>query len=547
MVTNSSGARLKCLAMGKKSLAANGEIEMNALRLASMALALLGWPVLIHAQGGCKPADPTGYFEGAATSQQAGRLEVSLNLRCDSGRYAGELSTPVGAYSVKDGYFGAGRLRLKLESGADSVTLEAAFDAGLLHGTFASGADSGPLELSRAGDARNRPDAEGMVLTKEQWRRDLQFFARELPRRHANAFHFITREQFEAEVADLDRRLDRLDPDEIYAGMDRIANSIGDGHTYVRVPENDANFPIDFERFGGEYRVVAALPEYEKALGARVMKVEDIPIERAQEMLLPLTPADETPVLRQSRVLGLLTTGIFLHGAGIIPDRNVARYTLADDTGKEFSIAVHAALPGASSQSNWVWPFKERPLFRQKPEDNFWYTYLAASRTIYCSFRGYKDLGRQSKELFASIRRQHPDKLIIDMRLNGGGDFEQGLKYLVHSVRDLPDINRKGHLFVLVGPNTFSAAMSNAAHFRYQTNAILAGQPIGEKPNSYQEAREFELPSSHWTVRYSAKFYKFVENGENMIRPDKEIVPSWDDYRAGRDPVLTWVLDYHDK
>jgi len=86
--------------------------------------------------------------------------------------------------------------------------------------------------------------------------------------------------------------------------------------------------------------------------------------------------------------------------------------------------------------------------------------------------------------------------------------------------------------------------MSNAAHFRYQTNAILVGQQIGEKPNSYQEAREFQLPNSHWTVRYSVNFYKFVEKGDNVIRPDKEIVPTWDDYKSGRDPVLQWVLNY---
>jgi hypothetical protein len=132
---------------------------------------------------------------------------------------------------------------------------------------------------------------------------------------------------------------------------------------------------------------------------------------------------------------------------------------------------------------------------------------------------------------------------VIDVRLNGGGDYEKGLKYLVHPIRDLPEINRKGHLFILVGPNTFSAAMSNSAHFRYQTNAILVGQQIGERPNSYQEVREMKLPNSGWTVRYSVKFYKFVETGENVIQPDQEIIPSSDDYRSGRDPVLEWVLN----
>jgi len=517
---------------------------MNASRFASVALVLVGLSLSGQAQIGCKPNDPTGYFQGIATSQQAGKLDVSLNLRCDNGRYAGELVTPAGTYTVKEGHFEAGQFHLNLESGADTVTVEAAFDAGVLRGKFTGADDTGPVELHRTGDAKSAVSAEGPSLSKEQWHQDLEFLARELPKRHADAFHFITRERFETEVAELNGKLGHLNSDEVYVGMDRIANLIGDGHTYIKVPEDDANFPIDFQRFGDEYRVAATTSGNEKALGMRVIKIKEMPIARAYELLLSLTPSDETQVLRDSRALGFLTTGIFLHGTGIIPDRNVARYTLADDNGKEFTIDVHAVSPRESSKLNWISAFKERPLFRQKPDDNFWYIYRPDSRTVYCSFRGYKDLGKQSKGFFDLIKQQHPDKVVIDMRLNGGGDYNEGLKYLVYPLRDLSEINRKGHLFVLVGPNTFSAAMSNSAHFRYRTNAILVGQQIGEKPNSYQEAREMKLPNSHWTVRYSVKFYKFVETGENVIRPDQEIIPSWDDYRSGRDPVLEWVLNY---
>jgi len=515
---------------------------MNASRFASVVVVLTGLSFSGHAQNGCKPNDLTGYFEGTAASQQAGKLDVSLNLRCDKGRYAGELVTPAGTYTVKDGYFEAGHLRLNLESGAASVTVEADIDAAVLRGKFATADDSGPVELHRTGDDKSPVSPEGLRLSKEQWRQDLEFLARELPKRHANAFHFISRERFDAEVADLNGKLDNLNRDEIYAGMDRVANLIGDGHTYIRTPEENANFPIDLERFGDEYRVAGTASGNEKALGARVIKIQDMSITRAYELLYALTPADETQALRDLRVLGFLTTGIFLHGVGIIPDRNVARYTFRDDNGREFTMDVHAVPAGGSAKLDWEFAFKERPLFRQRPEENFWYTYLPDSHTVYCSFRGYKGLSKNSKGLFELIQQQHPDKLVIDMRLNGGGDYFEGLKYLVHPIRDIADINRKGHLFVLVGPETFSAAMSNAAHFRYQTNAVLVGQQIGEKPNSYQEAREMKLPNSHWTVRYSVKFYKFVETGENLIRPDQEIIPTWDDYRSGRDPVLEWVL-----
>jgi len=167
------------------------------------------------------------------------------------------------------------------------------------------------------------------------------------------------------------------------------------------------------------------------------------PIADAHELLLALTPADETQVLRDSRVRDYLTLGIVLHGMEIIPDRSVTHYTLADDNGWDFVIDVHAVPPGGSSKLNWISVVKEPPLFRQKPDDDFWYTYLQDSRTVYCSFRGYKDLGKQSKGLFDLIKQQNPDKLVIDMRLNGGGDYNVGLKHLVHPIRDLPDTNRK--------------------------------------------------------------------------------------------------------
>ncbi len=125
-----------------------------------------------------------------------------------------------------------------------------------------------------------------------------------------------------------------------------------------------------------------------------------------------------------------------------------------------------------------------------------------------------------------------------------GGDYAEGHKFLIDPIRGIVGINKRGHLFVLIGPYTFFAGMSNAAQFRSETAAILVGEPIGEKPNSFQEAREMRLPNSHLIARYSAEKYTFVENGENVIRPDKEIDREWQSYWAGHDPVLEWALEY---
>jgi hypothetical protein len=295
----------------------------------------------------CRTGDPDGYFEGFALSREAGRLNISLNLRCAAGSYQGEMATPVGTFPLKGG-FEAGKLQITFDSGGETGTLEATVESGLLRGKFVLGGDRGLIEVKRIGNSRQPGVSEPTLnLTKEQWREDLKFFAAELPKRHAKAFNYTSREQFEREVAKLDLQIGNLDADEVYVGLDRIANLVGDGHTYIRFPPDHANFPIDITKFGDEYRVRSVASGYKSALGARVLKIDDTPVARARELLLPLTPANETSLLAEVRVEGFLTTGMLLHGVGVIKDRSTARYTLADDSGREFTIQAKAVTPKA--------------------------------------------------------------------------------------------------------------------------------------------------------------------------------------------------------
>ena len=65
--------------------------------------------------------------------------------------------------------------------------------------------------------------------------------AQEMPRRHRNLFHTMTRAQFDAAVAALDERIPSLERHQIIVEMARIAAMVGDGHTNVaptRGPED---------------------------------------------------------------------------------------------------------------------------------------------------------------------------------------------------------------------------------------------------------------------------------------------------------------------
>jgi hypothetical protein len=511
-----------------------------AAACAAAGLAALAAP----AAADCPPAAPTGLFQGSATKPDAERVDVTLNLACADGRYIGQFFTSQGDFTASDVAGDAGHVVFRLPAAAGQGG-ELKVDGDALAGTLVSEDDRLTMSLRRAGPALAldalRPTLD---LTTEQWREDLQAFAAELPKRHANAFFHQPKAVFDAVVGRLDRRLDQLNNDEIFINLQRLANGVGDGHTGIVLPLDSQRLPIQIARFGPEgrpeLRIVAAGAGLERALGAQIVRVGSLPVAEAWRRVLLITPQDELPALREGSAVGLMSRGLVLHGLNIAPERTHAVFTLRDEAGRTFRLDIAALAPGKPLQLTQA--SKARGPAQQNRDKPFWCQALEDRRALYCAFNGYQDIGRGSLEMLGLIEETHPGKLIVDMRNNGGGDNTLGYGFIVKPLMARADLNQKGRLYVLVGPLTFSAAMNNAAQFQDQTRAILVGQQIGEKPNSYQEPRQFRLPNSHLVVRASTRFYRFRETGPNAVTPDKTIAPTWADVKAGRDPVLDWVL-----
>ena len=95
--------------------------------------------------------------------------------------------------------------------------------------------------------------------------------------------------------------------------------------------------------------------------------------------------------------------------------------------------------------------------------------------------------------------------------------------------------------YAITGGRTFSAALKNSIDFRKIAHATLVGETIGERPNSYSENDELTLPNARMEISYSTRYYKFLED-DQLVAPDKEILPTWADWLAGRDPVMDWII-----
>jgi len=468
-------------------------------------------------------------------------FDVSLNLYCTNGKFAAQLFTSQGTFEVKDVGVTPERLVIRFDSGASLGTIEMLRQGNALSGSVAISGETGVISLDRKGDAEPPSLSEPRLdLTPAQWHEDLAAFARGLPKRHANAFYSLSRENFAAEVAALDARVATANGDEMFVGLQKIAKSIGDGHTGVIAPKDRRVMPLKFARFGSDIRVVATGSGLEHAFGARLVKVGGMPIADVWRRALTLTSADELDELRTSEALIYLARGYALHGLGVTAERTHVVYTLEDEAGRDFDVDVVGLLPGQDVHLQA--PGEDKALRLMQKDSTFACDAPANSNAVYCVWRGYENLDRFAKQMFTLLRTSNAQKLILDMRDNGGGDNTVGYGELVKPLKENTDLNRKGRLYILVGAETFSAAMNNAAQFQDETNATLVGETIGERPNSYQEPRQFRLPNSRLVVRASTLFYTFRKKGENAVRPDKEIIPTWDDVKAGRDPVIDWTL-----
>ena len=486
-------------------------------------------------------AGPTGLYTGQAKSSDGTLTEITVNILCVGGGLKAQFFTPAGDFEGAAAAFAGGRFTAKVDTGVALGDVDLTQEGETLTGGFNLGGDKGALGLTRQGEAL----AAGAMtprldLTPDQWRDDVRALAADLPKVHANAFFSLTRAEFDAEVAALERRAAGANGDEMWVGLQQIAKSIGDGHTGIGAPPDRRVMPIEIGRFGEDFRVTAAGPGLERTLGARVVKIGGMPIGRVWARVLTLTARRELMGLRQSDALIYLARGYALHGLGVTADRDRARFTLRGDDGRLFEVEVTGLQPDATVALS-SGHAQTAPRFEQ-PDAPFWCKPLAAERAVYCGWRSYQDLPAKAGAMFAMVDAERPAKLIIDMRDNGGGDNTVGYGALVGPIKARTDLNARGRVYVLVGPLTFSAAMNNAAQFQDETKAILAGQTIGERPNSYQEPRQFRLPHSHLVVRASTLWYAFRAHGPNVVAPDKEITPTWDDVKTGRDPVLDWVL-----
>jgi hypothetical protein len=484
----------------------------------------------------------TGCYAGKAEDASMGTIDLSLQIAEKSGHVSGIVSSEFGVSKISLGDYKANLLTLKFDVEGMTVTLTARFVANKLIGRYTANSDKGTFALMRRSYNAVFDPNTIKTLSAAQWREDVQFFATELEKRHKNAFHHVTRANYYKMVDRLLQAIPHLNYYQIIVGMDKITANVGDGHTYVHLPRIFHRYPLSLYWFGQDLRTLKTTEPYKKALNARIIAINRVPILTVKRKIREVFSQDETEWLLLASSPSLMMVPEILQTLHVTPDLNSARFSFQTEDGKRFAMRIQA--DGIDAREDWITSSPSLPTGFQPQDAPFSIRSLESGKEIYVNFTAYDNLKENSSKLFALIDAKAPQKLIIDLRHNDGGDFFAGRQYVIDEIKRRPIINRKGHLFVIIGRETFSAAMTNATDLRKDTYAILVGEPIGEKPNSYQERRLLTLPNSQVVVSYSTKYYSFLDPHKSVVMPDKRIDPSWPSFKKGRDPVMEWILAY---
>lgn len=374
-------------------------------------------------------------------------------------------------------------------------------------------------------------------LTAEQWREDVDALVAGLEKNHRDAWNFVSRAEV-LRLADEAKRTARAENHMMLIALHRIAAAIGDGHTFIAVSNIYARYPIVVRSIEGDFHVTRSTSANAERLGDRLVAIDGVPVEKAVEKLMALVPRNENRWHERHVVAGLLTQAEPLHGLGIVRRMDGATFTLETPDNRRVHLWLMPYAP--SAQPTYVTIGRDGRLTADAAARGLMLSMLGD--VAYLDFASYHALKEDGPGVWAAIDKARPRALVIDFRKNGGGSLPAGRQHIVYPAWERSQLNREGCLFVLTGPATFSAAMTNVTDMRRETEATIVGLPTGARPNGYQENGWFTLPNSGLRVSAAQRRYRFGATDETAVMPDLQVEQTIADWRNGRDTALNAAL-----
>ena len=400
----------------------------------------------------------------------------------------------------------------------------------------------------------------GRMSRTEGWRYDFSFLETEIKRMHYYPFRQVSQANFEAEAQRLRDEIPQLTDNQVIVRLMRLMSLIGDGHTGT-FPDLISTWqkatPLQFGIFKEGLFVISADPKYADLVGTQVLRIGAHTPDQVIQAVGPIISKDNEQGVTRS-VTNFMRYPQVLNGLGLQPESDRIELTVRGVDNKTrtawvTAVEIDSDFNRIFGHPKWANAYEKTPgpmpLYLKDRRTNYWFEHLPNNKAVYFQFNlvvngSTEPLNVFLEGLFKFVEEHEIEKLIIDMRWNNGGNALMLMPLINGLVRS--KVNRTGHLFVIVGRYTYSAAIPAAAWIERHTNAIFVGEPTPSGPNVIAESNIVTLPYSRVRVSISDIYWQgsWPIDRRTWIAPLYLVPPSFEAYKAKRDPALELILNY---
>ncbi|MGZ3374960.1 MAG: hypothetical protein ACXU8S_00010 [Phenylobacterium sp.] len=432
----------------------------------------------------------------------------------------------------------------------------------------------------RAGDvAPDFKPPKSPSPTIAQWRTDIDSIVAHVRLTHPDPFTKTGSTTFLRAAETLKADLPALSEEQRVVRAMRLIASIGDGHTQLEPDRADFAlwYPLRIVEFADGYFVTTTGNAIDDLAGAQVLEVAGHPVAEAAADARALRGSDNAMAVREN--IYALMNAAMMKGLGYADASGALKLKLKLAGGKIVERTL-TPRPGNDGDSTFEWygssevygPFIGRrddwtaaygrlppPAFRTldrtrpihlQDRGNYHAVALPAQDAYYVQvIWTHDDPGEAFVPFFRRVLRevdaQKPKRLILDFRLNIGGDGSRW-EGVIREFIKRDDQPPWGELYLLTGPKCLSACVDGLAAFLDHTRVSVVGEPAAAPLNAFGDAElsSIDLPATGLHLNVSGLRHLHASSDDlRAFTPVYMPAPfAFADYIAGRDPAVDAIL-----
>jgi len=406
----------------------------------------------------------------------------------------------------------------------------------------------------------------GYCQSVTEWQSDLRQLQQTVHEKYPNLFYNITAAKWDEAVEKFYKEIPALDKQQVLAGFMKMVALFHIGHTQMNLfglhQQSAAislhRLPCQLYWFNDGIYFTGAAKEYEQAVGGKVTRIGMLKTEDALEAIRPLVACENEQGFRGNAMF-YLATPEFLKVQGITQSNDEVPVTYLKN-GKEATIIFKPSnsnggfsMTGLEFPPGWVVAKKSAavpPLWQKEPSSFRYMEYLPERKTVYVRHSvnlndGDKTIASFFENMAGFIEKNDVEKLILDIRTNGGGNNQLN-KPIITSIIRSQKINQKGKFFCIIGRRTFSAAQNLVNELEKYTEVTFIGEPTSENVNFYGDIRTETLSNSKLQANLSWLWWQNLDprDKRKATSPEIAVDMQFSDYYNNEDPALKAIFNY---